>query len=223
MARPSTYHHGDLRAACLRAARELLEEDGSPGLSLRAVARRAGVSATAPYRHYADREALVSAVAAEGYRELAGSLAQAHPAPSTPDELAAVAVAYVRFALEHPALFRAMFAEPCDPTSEERVAATAAVAQYVRTIVAATFPGVDADADALSTTVWALVHGLAFLHLDGKLDSSTPEVVTVQVNGAVHALFNASAAMSRTAADAQPTVRPEKPNAAAGSSASVSS
>ncbi|MFD8060050.1 TetR/AcrR family transcriptional regulator [Streptomyces cyaneofuscatus] len=200
MSRSSTYHHGDLRAACLRAARELLEEDGSAGLSLRAVARRAGVSATAPYRHYADREALVSAVAAEGYRELAGSLAQAHPAPSTPDELAAVAVAYVRFALGHPALFRAMFAEPCDPTSAERVAATEAISQYVRTIVGATFP--DADAGALSTTVWALVHGLAFLHLDGKLDTSTPEAVAVQVNSAVHALFNVSPAMSRTAAAA---------------------
>ncbi|ARF71025.1 TetR/AcrR family transcriptional regulator [Streptomyces griseus] len=200
----STYHHGDLRAACLRAARELLEEDGSAALSLRAVARRAGVSATAPYRHYADREALVSAVAAEGYRELAGYLAQAHPAPSTPDELAAVAVAYVRFALEHPALFRAMFAEPCDPTSEERVAATEAISQYVRTIVRATFP--DVDADALATTVWALVHGLAFLHLDGKLDSSTPEAVATQVNSAVHALFDASPAMSRTAAvTAEPT------------------
>ncbi|RLV71026.1 Transcriptional regulator, TetR family [Streptomyces sp. CBMAI 2042] len=200
MPQSSTYHHGDLRAACLRAARELLEEDGSAGLSLRAVARRAGVSATAPYRHYADREALVSAVAAEGYRELAGSLAQAHPAPSTPDELSGVAVAYVRFALEHPALFRAMFAEPCDPSSAERVAATEAISQYVRTIVGATFP--DADADALSTTVWALVHGLAFLHLDGKLDTSTPEAVAAQVNSAVHALFNASPAMSRTAAAA---------------------
>src|SRR6266700_1692801 len=101
-----TYHHGDLRAACLRAARELLEESGSAGLSLRAVARRAGVSPTAPYRHYADRDALASAVAAEGYRELAGYLAAAHPSPSTPEELAAVAVAYVRFALGHPALFR---------------------------------------------------------------------------------------------------------------------
>ncbi|WP_404951335.1 TetR/AcrR family transcriptional regulator [Streptomyces sp. ARC12] len=197
MPQSSTYHHGDLRAACLRAARELLEEDGSAGLSLRAVARRAGVSATAPYRHYADREALVSAVAAEGYRELAEHLVRAHPAPSTPDELAAVAVAYVRFALEHPALFRAMFAEPCDPTSEERVAATEAISRYVRTIVGATFPGVDAD--ALSTTVWALVHGLAFLHLDGKLDASSHETVASQVTSAVHALFNASPAMSRAA------------------------
>ncbi|MFJ9349469.1 TetR/AcrR family transcriptional regulator [Streptomyces sp. NPDC101237] len=183
----STYHHGDLRAACLRAARELLEEDGSAGLSLRAVARRAGVSATAPYRHYADRDALVSAVAAQGYRELAGHLLAAHPSPTTPDELAAVAVAYVRFALDHPALFRVMFAEPCDPNSEERVAATAAISEYVHGIVRGAFP--NADVDALSTTVWALVHGLAFLHLDGKLDASAPDLVTAQVRAAVRALF----------------------------------
>ncbi|MCF3130119.1 TetR/AcrR family transcriptional regulator [Streptomyces olivochromogenes] len=188
----SSYHHGDLRAACLRAARDLLEEDGSAGLSLRAVARRAGVSATAPYRHYADRDALVSAVAAEGYRELAEHLAAAHPSPKTPDELASVAVAYVRFALDRPAMFRVMFAEPCDPNSEERVAATAAISGYVRGIVHATFPG--SDPDALSTTVWALVHGLAFLHLDGKLDSSTPEAVDAQVRAAVQALFSVSAA-----------------------------
>ncbi|WP_037853524.1 TetR/AcrR family transcriptional regulator [Streptomyces sp. NRRL S-340] len=190
-----TYHHGDLRAACLRAARELLEEDGSAGLSLRAVARRAGVSATAPYRHYADRDALVSAVAAQGYRELAGHLAAAHPSPRTPDELAAVAVAYVRFALDRPALFRVMFAEPCDPNSEERVTATAAISEYVRGIVRGAFPG--ADAEALSTTVWALVHGLAFLHLDGKLDTSTPDVVAGQVRAAVNALFTVPAAPSQ--------------------------
>ena len=192
MPQAGSYHHGDLRAACLRAALELLEEEGGAGLSLRAVARRAGVSATAPYRHYADRDALVSAVAADGYRELADSLASAHPSPTTPDELAAVAVAYVRFALDRPALFRVMFAEPCDPSSEERVAATAVISQYVRDMVHAVFPG--ADPDALSTAVWALVHGLAFLLLDGKLDASTPEAVTVQVRAAVHAAFGISPA-----------------------------
>ncbi|MER7665931.1 TetR/AcrR family transcriptional regulator [Streptomyces sp. NPDC096193] len=197
MSQTGTYHHGDLRAASLRAARELLEEGGSAGLSLRAVARRAGVSATAPYRHYADRDALVSAVAAEGYRELAEHLAAVHPAPSTPDDLAAVAVVYVRFALDHPALFRAMFAEPCDPTSEERVAATAVITEYVHGIVRNAFPGAQ-DTGALSTTVWALVHGLAFLHLDGKLDSSTPEVVAEQVRASVHALFTMSQAATRT-------------------------
>ncbi|MFE3499576.1 TetR/AcrR family transcriptional regulator [Kitasatospora sp. NPDC059160] len=189
MPQPTTgsYHHGDLRAACLRAARELLEEDGGSGLSLRAVARRAGVSATAPYRHFADREALVSAVASEGYLELAAALTAAHPAPATPDELAAVAVAYVRFALDRPALFRAMFAEPCDPANEERAAATAAVRQYVHGIVHGVFPG--ADPEALSTAVWALVHGLAFLHLDGKLDAGSPEAVSAQVTAAVLAAF----------------------------------
>ncbi|GAA2473183.1 TetR/AcrR family transcriptional regulator [Actinocorallia cavernae] len=186
-----TYHHGDLRAACLRAARELLEEDGAAGLSLRAVARRAGVSAAAPYRHFTDRDALVSAVAAQGYRELAGHLAAAHPSPTTPDELAAVAVAYVRFALDRPALFRVMFAEPCDPDNEERAGATTAISEYVHGIVRGAFPG--ADPDVLSTTVWALVHGLAFLHLDGKLDASTPEGVADRVRAAVRALFTAAA------------------------------
>ncbi|MCE3031889.1 TetR/AcrR family transcriptional regulator [Streptomyces sp. CMSTAAHL-2] len=186
-----TYHHGDLRAACLRAARELLEEDGAAGLSLRAVARRAGVSAAAPYRHFADRDALVSAVAAQGYRELAGHLAAAHPSPTSPEELAAVAVAYVRFALDRPALFRVMFAEPCDPDNEERAGATTAISEYVHGIVRGAFPG--ADPDVLSTTVWALVHGLAFLHLDGKLDASTPEGVADRVRAAVRALFTAAA------------------------------
>jgi AcrR family transcriptional regulator len=190
---PSTpYHHGDLRAACVRAARELLEEDGTGagGLSLRAVARRAGVSPTAPYRHYADREALVSAVAAEGYRELAGYLATAHPTPSTPEELAAVATAYVRFALDHPGLFRLMFAEPCNPSDADRVAATAVLSAYVDGLVRSAFPA--AATTALSTAVWALVHGLAFLHVDAKLDASDPATVEPRVRAAIHALFTAA-------------------------------
>ena len=193
-----SYHHGDLRAACLRAARELLEEDGSAGLSMRAVARRAGVSPGAPYRHYPDRDALVSAVAAVGYRELAEKLAAVHPLPSTPDDLAAVAVTYVQFALEHPALFRVMFVEPCDPGSDSRIVATRAISDYVGTVVRHGFP--DADPDAMSTAVWALVHGLALLHLDGKLDTSIPDAVADRVRAAVHALLTASGATSATAA-----------------------
>jgi AcrR family transcriptional regulator len=189
MASAATYHHGDLRAALVRAALGLLDESGETELSLRAVARRAGVSPAAPYRHYADREALVSAVAAVGYRELAERLAAAHPSPSTLDELASVAIAYVQFALERPALFRIMFSEPCDRDNDERVAATAAVSLYVRGIVERSFPA--ADADALATAIWALVHGLAFLHLDGKLDG-TPSVVADRVSGAIQALLAAT-------------------------------
>jgi AcrR family transcriptional regulator len=190
MSPKATYHHGDLRAALVRAAIELLEEGSEAELSLRAVARRAGVSPAAPYRHYADREALVSSVAAVGYSELAERLAAAHPSPSTPEELASVAIAYVQFALERPALFRIMFGEPCDRDNDGRVAATAAVSEYVRGIVERTFP--QADPDALATAVWALVHGLAFLHLDGKLDASSPSVVADRITAAIGALLTAT-------------------------------
>jgi AcrR family transcriptional regulator len=186
----AAYHHGDLRAACVRAAMELLEEGGEAALSLRAVARRAGVSPAAPYRHYADREALVSAVAAVGYRELAERLAAAHPSPSTPEQLAGVATAYVQFALDRPALFRIMFGEPCDRDNDERVAATAAVSLYLREIVQRSFP--HADADAMATAIWALAHGLAFLHLDGKLDARSPTVVADRVTAAIQALLTAT-------------------------------
>src|ERR1700736_2529327 len=143
MSSKATYHHGNLGPALVRAAMELLEESGESELSLRAVARRAGVSSAAPYRHYADREALISAVATVGYRELAERLAAAPPSPSTPEQLASVAIAYVQFALERPALFRIMFGEPCDRDNDERAAATAAVSLYVRGIVERTFPQAD--------------------------------------------------------------------------------
>lgn len=185
----TSYHHGDLPATLVRTALQLLEE-GATDLSLRAVARRAGVAASAPYRHYADRDALVSAVAAVGYADLAHELAAAHPAPSTADDLAAVANAYVRFALCRPALFRVMFGEPCDHLSPERVAATQAIAAYVDAIVARAFPG--AEREAMSTAVWALVHGLAFLFLDGKLKANDDAAVARRVRAAVRAVIASS-------------------------------
>jgi AcrR family transcriptional regulator len=186
----ASYHHGNLRAACVRAGMELLEEGGETALSLRAVARRVGVSPAAPYRHFPDREALVSAVAAVGYAELAERLAAAHPSPSSPEQLASVAIAYVQFALERPGLFRVMFGEPCDRDSDERVAATTAVSLYLREIVERCFPG--ADPEAMATAIWALVHGLAFLHVDGKLDAPTPAAVAARVTAAIGALLGAS-------------------------------
>jgi AcrR family transcriptional regulator len=190
----ATYHHGDLAAALLGAALDLLEEKGETALSLRAVARRAGVSPAAPYRHYEDREALTSAVAAVGYRELAERLAAAHPAPSTPEQLTAVAVAYVRFALERPALFRVMFSEPCDRDNDERVAAIAAVKLYLEEVIARCFPG--SDPEALAPAIWALVHGLAFLFLDGKLDAPNLAAVDKSVAEAIHGLLGAAAQAS---------------------------
>lgn len=191
----STYHHGDLRAACVRAAIELLEEDGNTaGLSLRAVARRAGVSPGAPYRHYEDRDALVSAVAAVGYRELADCMAAPNPSPGTAEDLAELGLAYVEFALRRPALFRLMFGEPCERENSERVAATAAIWQLVSGAARACFPG--ADVEAMSNSLWSLVHGLAFLHLDGKFDTASPRAVSDRVRAAIRGITTASCAES---------------------------
>jgi hypothetical protein len=107
-------------------------------------------------------------------------------------------VAYVQFAIERPALFRIMFGEPCDRDNEERLAATAAVVAYVREIVARSFPG--ADPEALGTAIWALVHGLAFLHLDGKLDASDAAAVAARVTSATEALLGAAGPRAATSA-----------------------
>ena len=183
----ATYHHGDLPAALVRAAMELLDEGGETALSLRAVARRAGYrrpppTGITPIAKRSSQPSRRSATASSpsGWRR------RTHR-PSTPEQLASVAIAYVQFALERPALFRIMFGEPCDRDNDERVAATAAVSLYLRGIVERVFP--DADPEALATATWALVHGLAFLHLDGKLDAATPSVVAERVTTAIHALL----------------------------------
>ncbi|KAA0021370.1 TetR/AcrR family transcriptional regulator [Antrihabitans cavernicola] len=187
MSAKTTYHHGDLPSALVRAAIELLEEGGATALSLRAVARHAGVSTAAPYRHFPDRNALLSAVAAVGYQELGADLIAASPSPSTPDDLAAIAVAYVQFALKRPGMFRAMFTEQCDDTSPDRVAAVAAIHEYLNFIVKQTVPA--RDPEPVATAMWGLVHGLAFLFLDGKLDSSSDDVVADRVRATVTAIL----------------------------------
>src|SRR5213075_1047621 len=101
----STYHHGDLPAALLRAAGRTLEKRGIGALSLRETARRAGVSHNAPYRHFPDREALLAALAAQGFAML-GSEQKSSAATGG---LRAMGEAYVRFALAHPQRFRLMF------------------------------------------------------------------------------------------------------------------
>ena len=105
------YHHGNLREALIKAALSLIGERGSEGVTLAEAARMAGVSAAAPYRHFKDREALMAAVAGEGYAKFADMLEQAWN-DGAPDAIAAlerVGSAYLAFAREEPALYAAMF------------------------------------------------------------------------------------------------------------------
>lgn len=185
----SGYHHGDLRAALLTTAMRLLEA-GEP-FSLRAIAREAGVSPTAPYRHFADRDALESALAAQGLRDLKADLIEGRHLPTEPDELGEFAVTYVEFALRRPALFRLMFGNACDEGSEERVRAATEIHDLLRLGMSQVFPRVDPE--ALASAGWALAHGLAFLYLDGKLAAASRDEIAEHVRAAFAAILTAGA------------------------------
>jgi AcrR family transcriptional regulator len=156
-----SYHHADLRPALLAAARRMLERGGPEAVSLREVARRAGVSHNAPYRHFADRAALLAALAEQGFGELAGAVAESAKGAAGPKRLAAMGAAYVRFALDRPGLFRLMFG------GAVRGADHPALADAARRAYA----GLTGEAPQNPLRAWALVHGLAHLLLDGQITS----------------------------------------------------
>ena len=163
-----TYHHGELSAALIAAALDLLASGGPETLSLRAVARRAGVSAMAPYRHYADKEALLAAVAAHGFAGLHAALQTADTAAAPGQALVLQAIAYVRFALANPALFRLMFGPRQAGAHPALLAAGNTAYAVLADRVAAETPA-SADRDARVLGCWSLVHGLALLFLDGRI------------------------------------------------------
>ena len=202
----STYHHGDLRAALVAAGLAMLEA-GEP-FSLRALARQAGVSPTAPYRHFPDRDALESALAVRGLQDLMVALAPNGQTPATSEEVAELGVRYVRFALARPALFRLMFGRECDDQNDERVHAAAALHDHLATVLGHAFP--DTDADALATAGWSLAHGLAFLHLDGKLANSDPAAVDARVRAAYAAVLPATTSKPKPAASKQSKTKASK-------------
>jgi AcrR family transcriptional regulator len=167
------------------AARRSLES--GEAFSLRAVAREVGVSSTAPYRHFPHRDALESAVAAEGFRELWHLLAPDGTLPQSPQAFLEFAVVYVDFAADHPALFRVMFGKECDDANDERVLAAAKLHELLARATAALFP--DRDPIALATGLWSAAHGLAFLFLDGKLRSPSREERADRVRATLAALL----------------------------------
>ncbi|WP_308011106.1 TetR/AcrR family transcriptional regulator [Streptomyces sp. AC495_CC817] len=185
----SAYHHGDLRASLLATAMRMLEAGET--FSLRAVAREAGVSPTAPYRHFTDRDALESALAAQGLRDLAADLGGDRELPRTPAELGDLAVAYVEFAMRRPALFRVMFTNACDEGSAERVEAATRIRTLLRSAASSVFP--DSDPEALASAGWSLAHGMAYLHIDGKLPYDSPDDVAARVRAALSAIVGAAA------------------------------
>ncbi|MGI5375999.1 TetR/AcrR family transcriptional regulator [Streptomyces sp. CA-251387] len=177
--KPSTrrpYHHGNLRRAILTAALDVIAADGPSALSLRDLARRAGVSHAAPAHHFKDRTGLLTAIAAEGFGLLADTLNAA-------GDLKDAGVRYVRFARERPAHFQVMFTpELLRADDLELTTARTLAAEALRGAVSAVLPeSLGIDTRLAGVAGWSLAHGFATLllshNLDGPIGDKDPEDV----------------------------------------------
>jgi AcrR family transcriptional regulator len=172
------YHHGDLRNALLKAGLEILEEEGSSALSLRAIAARAGVSRSAPAYPFGNLKGLLTALVAIGYARFAAAMAdeRARSTPEPIEQMRAAGRGYIAFARRNPALFRLMFSsvQIDGDNAELRQASEAAYQQLVEiSAPAADHLGATSDAERreIANLVWASTHGYAHLLVDGHMQA----------------------------------------------------
>lgn len=172
-----SYHHGDLLQALIDAALDLVAEKDASEVSLREIARRVGVSHTAPYRHFADKEALLAAVAREGFQRFKQEIEIAMLSASDPlEQLKRGCATYTSYALKHPARYRIMFgAHGANPEKADAAMVAVAKQTYLpfadaiaRGQVAGIFRG--GNPEPMARALWALLHGLALLAIGGHLE-----------------------------------------------------
>jgi AcrR family transcriptional regulator len=176
------YHHGDLRRALVAAAERLLQQQGLNRISLRGIARAAGVSHAAPYHYFPDLDHLLAAVAANAFRRLTDAMLQRAVDPREPSlsRLQAAGVAYVKFAVQNAELYRLMFGGRLRAVRDDPALAQSSDAAYgaLGELLAETHPAAapagaeitDPELSAAARAAWALVHGLSMLLIDGRLD-----------------------------------------------------
>jgi AcrR family transcriptional regulator len=164
------YHHGNLRNALILIATELLAEDGLHALSLRKMAQKAGVSHNAPYMHFADKEAVLVAIAEEGFRLLAVDVESAisQAGCSTREQLIVASQAYVRFALGHPDHVQVMF-RPVDEAKYPSLVETsqASLTRLFELVKSGQERGElnSGDTQAMTKAIWAMVHGISAISI----------------------------------------------------------
>ncbi len=171
------YHHGDLRESLLVEAGALLEKEGPAGLSLRKLGRQLGVTPGAPYRHFEDKEALLAALAADGFRELrAEMLSGQDPEVSGEERLKRAGTGYIRFAMSRPELFRLMFGwMPTRDIPALCEAGDATFAAFEAVLQACEDEGLlSRSVNEAGLLAWSAVHGAAFLLIDGRLKVEEP-------------------------------------------------
>ncbi|MEE2852514.1 MAG: TetR/AcrR family transcriptional regulator [Actinomycetota bacterium] len=172
--RRQSYHHGDLKRALTSAALSLVAEKGPKGFTLTEAARRAGVSAAAPYRHFADKAELLAAVAEQGFRELHAALGAAAERVSDPRErVVELGRAYVQWAIAHPDHYQVMFGAESLKAEQPglAVAGEQAFGDLLDAIVKCQEAGIVEDRNPLGVAapLWSLVHGIASLAIGGQL------------------------------------------------------
>lgn len=162
------YHHGALRDALLAAAESILRRDGLPALTLRAIAREAGVSHGAPGHHFKDLSELLSELAALGFERLTSMMKEVHP--TEPDRRIAASRAYVTFAIDNPGLFSLMFrGERLNADNHRLGAARQGVFEVLREFGSSSDLAEDRTRIGAMTAQWCLLHGYAVLAIDGRL------------------------------------------------------
>jgi AcrR family transcriptional regulator len=176
------YHHGNLRRALLDEALATIRAEGVDALTLREIGARAGVSRTALYRHFADKRALLAAVATEGFRTLRQHLVAAwDDGGRTRDAFEAMGAAYVRFAIANPSHYRVMFGSAIDPRvcgpalAEEAAGAFQALVEALASLQRAGLIRAD-ETLTMARYVWAVVHGVSMLGIDGRIPDGVDEL-----------------------------------------------
>ena len=182
MPKKKNYHHGDLKNALIKAGVEILAKDGVIGLSLRKVAARAGVSHTAPYSHFVDKQALIAAISTEGFRQLYERMsAVAEEYKTKPSmQLMEVGRAYVQFALDDRDRFKVMFSGILEKEKiyPEFVTESQRNFQLVKMVVEANqAAGVlrSGPSDLVALSAWAIIHGFSMLLLEGQISHTVLE------------------------------------------------
>jgi AcrR family transcriptional regulator len=178
----NTYHHGDLREALVRAALAEAERGGPEAISIKALAKRLGVSQPAPYRHFADREALLQAVTAEAFRQFNTIMREAIDKPSKRSKLSRLAQAALDFGLKRNGIYRLMFASRtmagAADDSELHVAAHETFVLLVESFEA---PKVGLLREQHALQIWASLHGVVMLAEQGLLTGKQAQMTREQV------------------------------------------
>jgi AcrR family transcriptional regulator len=206
------YHHGDLRRVLVEATLQLVEEKGVSAFTMTEVARRAGVSVAAPYRHFVDKDALVQAAATAGFDSLDRTLSAvaSQPGDDHGAALAALAARYVEFALAAPAQFSLMYSAHLDTTRSPELQAAVERTEDVLARAVEALPCAAPTTPELAQGAWAIAHGVATLAVDGLLhatagagSSSAPRTASDLITAWVRGLC------SPPTEHATPSVQPE--------------